>query len=95
VDRLFLGGRVEANAARLVEFLAHADVHEIPVDGQVAQVYAEILVALRRAGTPMPTNDIWIAACAARAGAAVLTFDAHFRQIRRAGSIVRSSPAGS
>ena len=53
-------------------------------------VYAEIVVALREAGTPLPVNDIWIAACAAAAGASVLTYDAHFRSIRRIGSIILS-----
>ena len=39
-------------------------------------------------GTPLPTNDVRIAAAAARAGAAVLTFDVHFREIARVGVLV-------
>lgn len=31
-------------------------------DAVTASTYAEIKVALRRAGTPIPENDIWIAA---------------------------------
>ena len=53
-----------------------------------ARVYAEIVTALRRAGTPLPTNDIWIAAIAARNGATVLTYDPHFRSIERIGSVI-------
>ena len=43
-------------------------------------------------GRPLPTNDIWIAATAVRAGASVLTFDEHFREIVRVGSLVLEPP---
>ena len=29
-------------------------------------------------GTPIPQNDLWLAACAVGAGAAVFSFDNHF-----------------
>lgn len=87
-----LGGRLERNAADLREFLANPTVHEVAIDGDVARIYAEITVALRRAGTPLPTNDIWIAAAAAGSGATVLTYDGHFREIARVGSLVLSAP---
>jgi predicted nucleic acid-binding protein len=84
------GGRFEQNVAELAEFLANPAVHEIPIGREIARLYAEILVSLRRAGTPIPTNDIWIAAAAAHAGAAVLTYDGHFQSIGRVGSVVLS-----
>ena len=84
------GGRVERNVAELREFLASPVVNELVADGDVARVYAEIAIALRRAGTPIPTNDIWIAATAANAGAIVLTHDVHFDQIQRVGSLILS-----
>lgn len=83
-----IGGRTERNGEELREFLANPVVHELEVDADVARVYAEIAVALRRAGTPIPTNDIWIAAVAASVGAIVLTHDAHFDQIQRIGSMI-------
>ena len=85
-----LGGRLERNASELRELLANPAVHEVPIDGDVARVYAEITAALRRAGTPLPTNDIWIAATAAATGSTVLTYDGHFREIARVGSLVLS-----
>ena len=88
-----LGDRGERNEAELREFLFNPIVEELVVDDDVSRVYAEIVSALRRAGTPLPTNDIWIAASAARAGAPVLTYDPHFRQIARVGSIVLAAPA--
>jgi predicted nucleic acid-binding protein len=83
-----LGGSVERNRGELLEFLAQPVVHEIPVDHDVARIYAEIAVALRQAGTPLPTNDIWIAAAASSVGATVLTYDEHFASIKRVGSLV-------
>ena len=41
----------------------------------------ELFVALRRAGTPIPVNDIWIAAATIDAGAHLLTFDSDFDRI--------------
>jgi tRNA(fMet)-specific endonuclease VapC len=84
------GRRLAENQADLAVFLAHPAVEELAVDHEVSRIYAEIVVSLRKAGTPVPSNDIWIAANAARAGATVLTYDEHFRQILRVGSIVLS-----
>jgi tRNA(fMet)-specific endonuclease VapC len=61
------------------------------VDDEVAQIYAEITIALRAAGTPIPTNDIWIAAVAAREGVHVVTYDSHFELIARVGTHVLSA----
>ncbi len=80
------GGRLKENEQELLEFLRNPVVELLAVDHNVARIYGEIVVELRKAGTPIPTNDIWIAAVAARAGAAVLTYDSHFRSISRAGS---------
>lgn len=83
-----LGARSDDNETALCEFLAHPAVEEVAVDGEVSHHYAGIVADLRRAGTPLPTNDLWIAATAARHGAFVLTYDAHFEAIARVGSIV-------
>lgn len=83
-----LGGRRQENLARLEEFLANPVVEVLPVDSPVAEIYAEITVAQRKAGRPIPANDLWIAATAARHGATVLTYDAHFGSIERVGALV-------
>lgn len=85
-----LGRRHAANRDLLERFLESPVVESIAVDETVAQIYAEIVVDLRRNGTPLPTNDIWIAACAARTGATVLSFDSHFEAIARIGALVLS-----
>lgn len=83
-----IGARIDENASEIDEFLSHSVVETLPVDTVVARIYGEIFADLRRKGRPLPTNDVWIAATAARAGAAVLTFDGHFRDIARVGSII-------
>lgn len=83
-----LGTRAGENIGRLEEFLSHPAVEVLFVDEEVARIYGEIFVDLRHKGRPIPTNDIWIAATAARAGATVLTFDEHFREITHVGALV-------
>jgi predicted nucleic acid-binding protein len=85
-----LGARRDRNEAVLREFLANPVVEVLDVDEEVSRHYADIVTDLRTAGTPIPTNDIWIAATAARAGAAVLSADEHFTAIARVGSIMLS-----
>ena len=46
-----------------------------------AEQYATIFTLLRTTGTPMPTNDMWIAASAMQHALRLFTFDAHFRNI--------------
>ena len=83
-----LGTRADENFDALGEFLDHPLVDVLSITEDVARIYGEIFVDLRRRGRPLPTNDIWIAAAAARMGATVLTFDDHFREIVRVGSLV-------
>lgn len=65
--------------------------YTLDADDEAVGIYAGIMVALRKAGTPLPTNDIWVAAVAARDGAAVPTYDEHFRLIHRVGSTILSA----
>jgi predicted nucleic acid-binding protein len=87
-----LGSRLEENEAELREFLENPVVERLTIDHEVARIYSEIVVDLRKAATPIPTNDIWIAAAAARAGATVLTYDPHFNNISRVGALVLPKP---
>lgn len=77
------GNSASRNEAELNQFLRQRVVSVIPVDEEIASLYAELVVDLRKAGTPLPSNDIWIGACAVREGASVITFDAHFASMRR------------
>ena len=83
-----LAARHERDAASLRDFLAHPVVETIPVDDEVAHEYGQLVAGLRRIGKPLPANDIWIAACAARTSSVVLTCDSHFERITRVGCVV-------
>lgn len=69
------------NEEELQEFLAAPRVRILPIDEETSVRYAAILAGLWRAGTPIPTNDIWIAASAMQHGLEVLTGDAHFSKV--------------
>lgn len=72
-------GRKLENTLRT--FLASERVRQIAIDQDTADRYAIITDGLRRSGTPLPTNNVWIAAGAMQYGLTVLTADAHFRKI--------------
>jgi predicted nucleic acid-binding protein len=82
------GNRKRKNLAELDEFLSSPVVEVLPVDRETAEIFGRIVASLRRRGRPIPTNDIWIAAACARAGATLLTWDAHFRQIPLLGALI-------
>lgn len=82
------GNRRERNQAELTEFLGMPVVETLQVDRQTAQIFGEMLAELRRRGTPIPTNDIWIAASCARMGATLVTWDKHFERVPRVGSVI-------
>lgn len=86
-----LGKQRAQNESALRRFLREPVVAVLDVDHEAAEVYADIIVALRAAGTPLPINDVWIAALAAREGATVLTYDAHFAAIGRIASRILSA----
>lgn len=76
-----IGSRDRANRRELGALLDSARVRVAPLDAETAQRYAEIVSYLRDRGTPIPTNDIWIAAAAMQWGLRVLTTDAHFDRL--------------
>lgn len=55
------------------------DAHLLPVDLETARLYAETRLLLKTAGTPIPENDLWIAAVCLRYDLTLVTSDRHFR----------------
>ncbi len=80
-----MGNRAAKNELELKSFISNPVVSVMDVDDEASRIYAELVVELKTAGTPIPTNDIWIAALALRDGASVLTFDKHFEHVKRVG----------
>lgn len=75
------GGQQARNERELQAFVASPRVSTVPIDDETADRYALILYSLWQGGTPVPTNDIWIAASAMQHGFRLLTTDEHYRQI--------------
>jgi tRNA(fMet)-specific endonuclease VapC len=75
------GTRLRDNLAELAQFLASPRVDVVPVDEETAERYAVIFDALRQAGVPIPTNDIWIAAGAMQSASVLLTTDQHYKEV--------------
>lgn len=77
-----MGSRREANRRQLHDFLALPGVETATVTAEVAERYGILVQQLFRGGTPIPTNDIWIAAVAMENGARLVTYDPHFRHVQ-------------
>jgi len=75
------GNRETGNREELNIFLDSPRVVVHAIDAETADFYASILNNLKAAGTPIPTNDIWIAAVAFQHGYKIFTKDRHFNLI--------------
>jgi tRNA(fMet)-specific endonuclease VapC len=75
------GSRETANREELNIFLDSPRVVVHTIDVETADFYASIYTNLKVAGTPIPTNDIWIAAVAFQHGYIMFTKDRHFSLI--------------
>ena len=75
------GGREKRNREELEIFLDSPRVFVLSIEVETADFYAAVLNQLKSAGTPVPTNDIWIAAAAFQHGYKLFSKDKHFRFI--------------
>ena len=75
------GSHRRKNEGELEQFLSSPRVTLVDIDQGTAERYAVILDSLWKAGTPIPTNDLWIAASAMQHGLRLLTTDAHFQKV--------------
>ncbi len=75
------GNRFEENLKHLEKFISEFNVEIINVTTAVAKQFGDIYAGLRKKGKPIPTNDIWIAACSLEVGGTLLTADGHFKSI--------------
>lgn len=75
------GVRFAENRGLLEQFLGSPRVRVVAIDAETAERYGEILAYLRRAGRPIPTNDLWIAAASMQHGLRLITTDGHFARV--------------
>lgn len=75
------GRKSRANEKNLGKFLSRSRVRVLWCDEATTHLYARVFAELRAGGTPIPTNDIWIAALAMQHGLPLYTRDAHFMHV--------------
>jgi tRNA(fMet)-specific endonuclease VapC len=76
-----LGSRRDENERKLTEFLASEVVTVVEIGDLMSHHYGRLKTYLRKQGTPIPENDIWIGACAVKEDVVLLTADAHFEKL--------------
>ena len=80
LGELYYGARKSERAAhnleRVSELAASADV--LPCDATTAEGYGALKADLRARGTPIPENDLWVAAMAHQHELTLATRDGHF-----------------
>jgi tRNA(fMet)-specific endonuclease VapC len=75
----FRSSQPEKNVSR-IDDLARSFV-VLSIDEGTAKIYGRLQNELRAKGTPIPMNDVWIAALASQWNATVVTRDDHFSQL--------------
>lgn len=75
------GNLEEKNMKLFNEFLDSPRVETVNITENTAVHYSQIYLDLRKAGSPIPTNDMWIAAVAKEKGTYLATVDKHFQSV--------------
>lgn len=73
-----VGSRGSENERVFEQFLRRPRVEVLQPTMGTARHYANLYRQLRRAGTPIPTNDLWIAALVVQHNLVLYTRDGHF-----------------
>ncbi len=76
-----IGSKERENNDFLEMFLKGKNIKILEINKKVAKIYGEISSILKKQGTPLPINDVWIAACAIEANSTLVTYDKHFLNI--------------
>lgn len=75
------GTRARQNEATLASVLQRPTVGVLFADSDTTHHYAALYAQLRRQGTPVPTNDLWIAALGIQHDLVLFSRDPHFQHV--------------
>ena len=75
------GNRFKEKMNELNKFLEHKVVEIVHIGKTTSDRYSRIALHLKHQGTPIPSNDIWVATQAIEHGAELITLDKHFENI--------------
>ena len=76
-----IGSKPLVNESLLSGFLRLPGVGILYADRETTEVYARLYLQLRRAGHPIPTNDLWIASLAVQHQLTLASPDEHFDKL--------------
>ena len=75
------GSKFEWNSNILLNFLEKKTIIVVDVSHGTSRIFGRVKNELKRKGTMIPINDIWIAAHAVETDSTLLAFDKHFENI--------------
>jgi len=75
------GTKTRANEGVLTRFLNRSRVRTLYPDEETTHHYANLFRQLRQQGTPIPTNDLWLAALAVQHDLLLASRDRHFEHL--------------
>lgn len=81
----FRYGLLSSNTGKLLEFRLNRLIETnivLHLDEVTSQVYADVRHALKKRGSPIPENDIWIAALGIQYNLPIVTQDCHFQNVK-------------
>ena len=78
----FRGGtKLRENTETLERFLLKTTVAVFDATRETADIFGKIKTDLKDSGTPIPINDVWIAAHAMETGSVLISYDTHFTMV--------------
>ncbi len=77
----FNSTHVQKNLVKIQSLLTNYNL--VKCDVETALAYGRIKFELKKAGKPIPENDIWIAALVLQHNLTLVTRDAHFKQVKQ------------
>lgn len=76
-----LGTKEIENHEKLAIFLDKPSVFMLDATRDTSEFFAAVKKQLKIKGTPIPLNDVWIAAHSMEMGAELITYDKHFQHV--------------
>ncbi len=79
----FAGGKHEkTNHAILNNFIEKPTVKLLSATIETSRIFGIVKHSLKQEATPIPLNDVWIAAHCIETGSTLITYDSHFRHVK-------------
>ena len=75
------GSSIKENKKILHKFILKPTIKILNATSETAEIFGMLKDSLKKAGTPLSINHVWIAAHALETGSVVVTYDRHFTSV--------------